>query len=120
MDFTYSSYLVPIAFGLYGLMFLFRTPAFLSRNGLTPYQTRRSEKIWNYGHRVAGIYCVVAALLSLGLGYLQNHMGDGETIPVIFWVRMAIEILVIAWAIPFVNFVTGKHFPGGKREKKKK
>ena len=115
MDFTYSSYLVPIAFGLYGLVFLFRTPEYLSRTGLTTFQTRRSEKIWKYGHRVAGIYCVIAALISVGLGYLQNHMGDGVVIPGIFWIRMIVEVLVIAWAIPVVNIITGKRFPGGKR-----
>ena len=116
----FTTYLVPIAFGIYGLIFLLRTPPFMGHNGLSTKQTRRSEACWRYAHRVAGIYSVAAAILTGALAYLQVHAMDGETLPPMFWIRMAIELGVIAAMIPLMNGLTKRKFPAGTETNEKK
>ena len=114
----FTTYLVPIAFGIYGLIFLLRTPSFMGRNGLTTKQSRRSEETWRYFHRIAGIYCVAAAILTGVLAYLQVQAMNGETLPMLFWIRMVIELAVIAAMIPLVNGLTKRKFPAGTEDGK--
>ena len=113
----FTTYLVPIAFGIYGLIFLLRTPSFMGRNGLATKQSRRSEETWRYFHRIAGIYCLAAAVLTGALAYLQVQMSDGVSLPPIFWIRMVIEIGIIAAVIPLVNALTKRKFPENGKEK---
>ena len=118
MDMTYTSYLIPIVYAIYALLFLFKTPEYLNRSGLTTKQSRRSEKTWKYFHRIAGIYCLAAAVLTGVLAYLQVQMSDGVSLPPIFWIRMVIEIGTIAAVIPLVNALTKRKFPAGTEDGK--
>jgi len=112
MDMSYTSYLIPVVYAIYGFIFCFRTPEFLGRSGLATKQSRRSKETWKYAHRVAGIYCFCAAVLTGALAYWQGLFTDGETLPAAFWIRMVIEIGTIAAAIPVMNTLTKRKFPG--------
>ena len=120
MDTTFTSYVIPIVYAIYGLFFLCKTPDYLNRSGLTTKQSRRSKEIWNWFHRAAGIYCLAAAVLTGVLAYLQVQMSDGVSLPPIFWIRMVIEIGTIAAVIPLVNALTRRKFPAGTETNEKK
>ena len=120
MDMTYTSYLIPVVYAVYGFIFRFRTPEYLGRNGLPTKQSKRSEEIWNWFHRVAGIYCFAAAVLTAALAYWQTQVTDGTTLPAIFWIRMVIEIATIAAVIPVINALTLRKFPENAKETEKK
>ena len=119
MDFTFTTYRIPIVYAIYGYIFRFRTPDYLGRNGLPTKQSKRSKEIWNYYHRAAGIYCFAAAVLTAALAYWQTQVTDGVSLPAIFWIRMVIEVATIAAVIPAVNALTKRKFPENAKETKK-
>ena len=120
MDMTYTSHLIPIVYAVYGYIFRFRTPEFQGRNGLGTKQSRRSKEIWDYFHRIAGIYCFGAAVLTGILAYWQNSISDGTSLPPMFWIRMVIEIATIAAIIPVMNALTKRKFPMDGTQTKEK
>ena len=113
MDYSFTSYLIPIVYAVYGYIFRFSTPAYLGRNGLPTKQSKRSKEIWTWFHHAAGIYCFAAAVLTAALAYWQTQVTDGVSLPAIFWIRMVIEIATIAAVIPVVNALTKRKFPAG-------
>ena len=120
MDYSFTSYLIPIVYAVYGYIFRFSTPAYLGRNGLPTKQSKRSKEIWTWFHHAAGIYCFAAAVLTAALAYWQGQLTDGVSLPAIFWIRMAIEIATIAAVIPVVNALTKRKFPENVKETEKK
>ena len=120
MDITFTNYLIPAVYVIYGYIFRFRTPEYLGRSGLTTKQSKRSKEIWKYFHRLAGLYCFAAAALTAALAYWQTQIVDGASVPAAPWICLAVEFGTIAAAIPAVNALTRHQFPENAKQTKKK
>ena len=116
MDVTFTNYLIPVVYVIYGYIFRFRTPEYLGHNGLTTKQSKRSKEIWKYFHRLAGIYCFAAAALA----YWQTQIVDSASVPAAPWICLGVELATIAAVIPAVNALTKHQFPENAKQTKKK
>ena len=120
MDTSFTTYLIPVVYLVYGYIFRFRTPEYLGRSGLSTKQSKRGKEIWKFFHRLAGLYCFAAAALTGAMAYWQTQIADVGSMPAAPWICLLIELATIAALIPAVNALTKHQFPENAKQTKKK
>lgn len=100
--------IVPICYFFYGVTFL-RCPPYKARGGFSTKRAQKSEEIWNYVQKTAGIVCFVFAVLVVAAGFAADAVWAGGSTAKI--VKMAVEGVTIVLLIPVVNLFTRRKFP---------
>ena len=102
--------LIVVCFIAYGIKFIKNTPPYGDKQGFNTKYTKLSEAAWNYGHRFVGIYCVASGVV-IGARTAFEYFYYGDNVPGPFlWISYAVEVLLVALAIPATNMAIKKKF----------
>ena len=110
MSFAIFDVLIVFCYLYYGYKFLKNPPPFGDKQGFGMKRTKASPEAWAYGHKVAGIYCVVCGVVGGIVAFIQYVILKDDASSTFNTVTYVMELVLLILLYPVVNLSVKKKF----------
>ena len=100
---------IPVLFLIYGLITYFKPAKYKAKGGVG-FATKRAlknERVWYYVQRVAGLLCMILAVVLALTAWFTYTVIGGLTG---YLIQIALSVAALAGLIPVVNWLTDRKF----------
>lgn len=87
----------------YGYKWTMKTPEFKSQQGFGTKRTKQSPEAWKYGHKIAGIYMLIAGVVMAIMTAINHFVFGGEVRSTFSVVSYVLQIVLVVLLFPVVN-----------------
>ena len=102
--------LISVCYLYYGYKFYKNPPEFGSTQGIATKYTKANTEAWVYGHKFAGIYCLVCGVVCVILTAIQ-YLVFKDKVPLAYMIpTYALEVIMLTLLIPATNLNVKKKF----------